>query len=175
VARALIDQPDLESARNFLHRVVHASGINYMIADGDSVEDYECSTNQVHRCLPMDGSLRLAHTNHPLASPDRINTDVLQEDTRILQQRSNEHSLNRITCLSQSFLGEKGPADVPAIQQVLSSHEPPDFPVCRHYQPDADPMTGMTNNSLIMVMTRPPEMHLTSGPPCMSEFVKLVF
>ncbi len=56
------------------------------------------------------------------------------------------------------------------IKQVLSSHEPPEFPICRHLPPGKDPMRGLTNNSLVMLLTRPAELHLTSGPPCMSNY-----
>ena len=47
-------------------------GINYMIADGEIIEDYECSTDQVQRFIPSSGDNRIAHTNHPLVSNDRI-------------------------------------------------------------------------------------------------------
>jgi hypothetical protein len=60
--------------------------------------------------------------------------------------------------------------DVRRIKQVLSSHEPAEFPVCRHPQPGEDIMRGMTNDSLIMVMTDPAELHVTSGPPCSYEY-----
>ena len=65
--------------------------------------------------------------------------------------------------------------DIADIKKVLSSHEPPEFPVCRHFDPDEDPMRGMTNNSLIMVMSHPPEFLITSGPPCMSEYKTFSF
>ncbi len=170
VARALIDQADLDSARRFLHTIRHASGINYMLADMDNVEDYECSTDQVRRLLPANPEARLAHTNHPLVSQDLLDLAQLADDTRQYQRLSNEHSTHRMGCLQQAFLQESGPATVENIKQVLSSHEPPEFPICRHLPADPDPMRGMTNNSLVMVLALPPELHLTSGPPCMSEY-----
>jgi len=169
VARALIDQPDLASARKFLHRVVHASGINYMIADSLRVEDYECSTNHIHLLPPQSREGRLAHTNHPLVSRDLLDIGRFAEETRLYHQRSNEHSGHRMACLERRFLGANGPVTVDEVRQVLCSHEPAEFPICRHLQPGEDPMRGLTNNSLIMVMSHPAELHLTSGPPCMSE------
>jgi hypothetical protein len=60
--------------------------------------------------------------------------------------------------------------DVARLKQVLSSHDSAEFPVCRHHQPGANPMRGMTNDSLIMVMSQPAELHVTSGPPCSNEY-----
>jgi isopenicillin-N N-acyltransferase-like protein len=170
VARALIDQPDLDSARRFLQSIRHASGINYMLAGMQHVEDYECSTDQVRRLLPAGSGKRLAHTNHPLVSDDLLDLAKVSDDTRLYQRLSNEHSAHRMGCLQRAFLQESGPVTLESIKQVLSSHEPPEFPICRHLPADSDPMRGMTNNSLVMVLVRPPELHLTSGPPCMSEY-----
>ena len=175
VARHLIDHPDLDSAWNFLHEVPHASGINYMLADETSVEDYECSPGgAVWYQHGKEGS-RVAHTNHPLVSKDHIQKERLSEDFRQLFQKSNVHSTYRLGCLERTFYQAEGVMDVESIQRVLSSHEPPEFPVCRHKMEGEDIMRGMTNNSLVMVMSRPAEMHLTSGPPCMSEYRKFSF
>jgi isopenicillin-N N-acyltransferase like protein len=175
VARALIDQVDLASARGFLHEIHHASGINYMLADAHSVEDYECSTDQVVRFLQESMGLRIAHTNHPLSSNDRLDIKALSRETNQLYHLSNEHSTHRLFCISSKFLQEDGPADVDGIKQVLSTHEPPEYPVCRHYSAGMDSMRGMTNNSLIMVMGNPAELHIASGPPCISEFKTFSF
>jgi isopenicillin-N N-acyltransferase-like protein len=170
VARSLIDQPDLDSARRFLHTIPHASGINYMLADMQIVEDYECSGNLVQRLLPANSEERLAHTNHPLASSDLLDLAQVSEETHLYRRISDEHSTHRMACLQHTFLDESEPVTVERIKQVLSSHEPPEFPICRHLPAGADPMRGMTNNSLIMVLDRPAELHLTSGPPCISAY-----
>jgi isopenicillin-N N-acyltransferase-like protein len=170
VARGLIDQPDLDSARRFLHDIRHASGINYMLADAGAVEDYECSPNQVQRFLPETGGSRLAHTNHPLANTDRLDPENFPEGFRQLHRASNEHSLCRLGSLDRRLSEPDGPVDRKRIQQALGSHDSDEFPVCRHRLPGADPMRGMTNNSLIMVMTKPAELHVTSGPPCSHEY-----
>jgi len=170
VARGLIDQPDLDSARAFLHEIQHASGINYMLADDKSVEDYECSPGQVKRFRRGTNDGRVAHTNHPLVNTDQIDGKPFTEEFRQLQKKSNAHSFGRMGCLDETFYGYTGLVDVARIKQVLSSHEPAEFPVCRHRQPGADPMLGMTNNSLIMVMSNPAELQVTSGPPCSYEY-----
>ena len=170
VARGLIDQKDLDAARSFLHDIPHASGINYMLADPEAVEDYECSPNQVSRVLHGNDGSRLAHTNHPLVNTDQIAPDRLSEDFQQLYRRSNEHSTYRYGCLQRRFYHPEAVIDVEAIKQILGSHEPPEFPICRHREPGTDVMRGMTNNSLVMVMGHPPELHLTSGPPCSTEY-----
>jgi isopenicillin-N N-acyltransferase like protein len=170
VARGLIDQPDLASARRFLSEIRHASGINYMLADAELVEDYECSSKQVWRFLPKAEADRLAHTNHPLVNPDWIDVEKMPEAFHELYRLSNEHSIHRMACLDHLFYGENGPTDVEGVKQVLSSHESEAYPVCRHKLPGGDIMRGMTNNSLIMQMTRPAELHISSGPPCSSEY-----
>ena len=170
VARGLIDQPDLDSARAFLHEVRHASGINYMLADTQAVEDYECSPNQVRRFLPETGGSVLAHTNHPLVNTDLLDPQSLTDGFRQIYRTSNNHSFSRLGCLDRHLSGQNGPMDVARLKQVLSSHDSAEFPVCRHRQPDADSMRGMTNDSLIMVMSQPAVLHVTSGPPCSYEY-----
>jgi hypothetical protein len=175
VARALIDQPDLDAAVRFLQAIRHASGINYMLADSERVEDYECSRTEVHRFVPADSADRLAHTNHPFVNPDRLDPELFSPDTRRLYDGSNRHSGHRMACLEKHFLHTAAGGTVEEFKQILSSHAPPEFPICRHFQPGLDPMQGMTNNSLIMLLGRPAELHLTSGPPCSSEFVVFRF
>ncbi len=170
VARGLIDQPNLDLARTFLKSIPHASGINYMLADDRLVEDYECSPHQVLRFLPDNGGSNLAHTNHPLVNTDLLDPRLLTEGFRQLYQSSTRHSFTRLGCLAGHLSPQSGPVDLDRIKQVLSSHDSAEFPVCRHRQPDADPMRGMTNDCLVMVMSQPAELHVTSGPPCSSEF-----
>jgi hypothetical protein len=170
VARGLIDQPDLDSARAFLHKIPHASGINYMLADAQAVEDYECSPGQVRRFLPEDDVSRVTHTNHPLVNTDRIDPQQLTDEFRKLYWASNEHSFSRLGCLDRHLSDRGVPVDVARLKQVLSSHDSTEFPVCRHRLPDSDPMRAMTNDSLVMVMSQPAELHVTSGPPCSSEY-----
>jgi isopenicillin-N N-acyltransferase like protein len=175
VARGLIDQPDLDSARTFLQDIRHASGINYMLADSQTVEDYECSPNQVRRFLPKEGGGRLAHTNHPLVNTDQLAPQQLSDGFRQLYRASNENSFSRLGCLDRYISDETGQVNVSRIKQILSSHDSAEFPVCRHFQPGVDPMRGMTNDSLIMVMSDPAELHVTSGPPCSSEYMTFMF
>jgi hypothetical protein len=141
-----------------------------MLADETTVEDYECSPNQVRRFLPENGGSCMAHTNHPLVNTDRIDPQELSDAFRKLFWASNEHSFTRLGCLVTQLSSQGGPVDVARLKQVLSSHDSTEFPVCRHRQPDADPMRGMTNDSLIMVMSQPAQLHVTSGPPCSHEY-----
>ncbi len=170
VARSLIDQPDLDTALHFLQEVPHASGINYMLADSSRVLDYECSSGQVTRYLPTEAGEMVIHTNHPLANTDRIDPQKFSQDFQQLYSNSNTHSANRLGCLVNHFKDRQAPVGVEDIQQALASHEPAEFPVCRHRIPDGDPYRSMTNNSLVMRMGQPAQLHLTSGPPCLTEY-----
>jgi isopenicillin-N N-acyltransferase-like protein len=64
-------------AVNFVHRISHASGQHYAVADACGFHGIECSAAAVVVSCPA-GSPLLLHTNHPLANDD-IDPDAEQE------------------------------------------------------------------------------------------------
>jgi predicted choloylglycine hydrolase len=71
LVRRVLELSDLAEAKEFLARIKHASGQNYMIGDSQKVESWECSASKVSRFLPDEGTTRVCHTNHPLANDDQ--------------------------------------------------------------------------------------------------------
>jgi len=59
------------------------------------------------------------------------------------------------------------PITVDKVKEILSSHDYSDYPICIH---KGSKGVTMTNFGLIMELSDSPKMHLTGGPPCISEF-----
>src|SRR5208283_3140745 len=68
--RGVLQQETEEAAIDFLRRVKHASGQNYIVGGPSKVYDYECSTNKVVQFTPSAGPDVVWHTKHPLVSDD---------------------------------------------------------------------------------------------------------
>ncbi len=79
---------------------------------------------------------------------------------------------NRFSCLERGLAGASGPVTVDTIKSILGSHDPPEYPVCRHKRPGKE---AMTNVCTIMELTDSPRLHIASGPPCMTEFTTFEF
>jgi len=160
LVRMVLEQPSLEKAVEFVRRVRHASGQNYVIGGLERVVSLECSANKVVEYLPYDGARRTYHTNHPL-----VNDDIVLP---LRPRAGTTHA--RFDYLDSRLRDPKKRVTVDAIKNILGSHE---GPVCVHN--NNQPVGGVTFMSLIYVLTKPPELHITTGPPCSSEWKTLRF
>lgn len=70
VIRHLLALTDKQEILDFIQKVPHASGQNYIIGIRDEVYDFEASANKVTRYLPDHASDFIGHTNHPLVNDD---------------------------------------------------------------------------------------------------------
>lgn len=86
--RGALVQSSRAAAAEFLHRISHASGQHYAVADAHGLHGVECSATQIVVSCPT-GSPLLLHTNHPLSNGD-IDPDAaheLERDGRITDSR----------------------------------------------------------------------------------------
>jgi predicted choloylglycine hydrolase len=155
IIRRVLECSSLDEAMNFMMKIKHASGQNYMIADAERVVDFECSGNKVRQFESHNGARRLYHTNHSLVNDDKraLTAEIID------QKESTSHSKARFRFLERELNDRSRSVDVKTIQSILTSHE---VPVCIH----EDPRGVCTLGSLVMSLSKPPELHLALRPPC---------
>jgi isopenicillin-N N-acyltransferase-like protein len=170
VSRSLLERKTLQEADTFIHSINHIAGENFLVGGPDKVASYECSANQVAEYVPPNGATRLFHTNHVLANEDKIDRSTLPEKDRDRQPARFANTHSRLATL-QEHLGGSKPVTVEDIKQTLSTHG--EHPICNHLD-DHNP-GNVTNYGIIMELSARPVLHLSSGPPCYTQFWKFKF
>ncbi len=171
ISRLILNQKSLKDAVNVIQKLPHASGVNYLIGDGTSVVDYECSLNQVKQFLPYQGSTRVYHTNHAIE-----NTDVDDEYLTLLNninyygeygyEKKRLDTKTRLDSLKHDLQDNSRAITVKMIKRILRSHDPKEHPICRHDLPSG----VYTNMGLIMELSKSPKLHISFGTPCKTDF-----
>ena len=173
VVRGALEQASLADAVDFMYRIPHASGQNYLIGGPDRVLSLECSANKVAEFQVAPNSDRVWHTNHPLINDDcgihEQRLEFMPEEERadwldFTGERSNTHA--RFHYLNRELCPANGALSVTNIREHLSSRE---APVCQHTD------HKITLGCLIMEMGEPPVLHLSPGPPCYTPFTTYQF
>ena len=150
VVRRLLSQPDLSSAVAFVHAVPHASGQNYVVADGEGIVDLEASASGVTEWAGHDGAF--AHTNHPLANP--------HEDAEHATPHPN--SVARLTSADTGLGSAHSLADLEAILANRGA------PISHIGQ---EPGDIDTFGAIAVEHTAPPRIRVAPGPPATTPFV----
>jgi len=176
VSRLILNQKSLKDVVDIIQKLPHASGVNYLIGDGTSVVDYECSTNQVKQFLPYQGSTRVYHTNHPIE-----NTDVDDEYLTLLSninfygeyrpERRRLDTETRLDSLKHNLRENSRSISVEMIKKILRSHDVKEYPICRHDLPSG----AYTNMGFIMELSESPKLNISFGTPCKTDFSKYEF
>jgi hypothetical protein len=164
VHRGVLCRSKFNDAIDFVHQIKHSSGQNYIIGDSKRILGLECSANKVVRQSPHRRNPLLCHTNHPLISDDVMGSpNPVASNREPGQEREYSDSEIRLKTLVDKLTACSKPVNVEEINSVLSSHEPPDHPICRHVSLHAD---TMTLGCMIMELSLSPAMYLSSSPPC---------
>lgn len=171
VTRGIIESRTLAEAVDFIRRVRHASGQNYIIGSPEGIVDLECSANQVRDYTPYPGSTLVCHTNHPLINDDTGQFVAVLNRMPPDQRKVVEEAVNSKTRLAsvKKRLDAVSSVTVDVIKEILRSHDSPDGPVCVHND------RGFTSGSMIMELCDSPAFHICFGPPCAGEYQKLRF
>lgn len=171
VARGILSRSRLGEAVRFVEGVKHASGEVYTIGGPDEVVCLEASANKVIRYVPYPGATRVYHTNHPLVSDDLWlegkDFEMAAPNFRESFKKGRANSAARIEALKKRLGDTSKPITVETARSILSSHDDPEYPVCRHGKPGRG---DITTYSLIMDLKPSPEFHVAPGPPCKTEF-----
>jgi isopenicillin-N N-acyltransferase-like protein len=173
VIRGILERKTHEEAVDFVQTIKHASGQNYIIGGGSLVYDFECSAHSTRRFIPYEGADRVYHTNHPLVNEDQqMYKEMLKNLAPPAQQQRISNSEARFQTLERRLKGPGKPITLDTVKETLSSHDHPQYPVCRHKTPEG---RGMTFGCTIMVLSSSPEFHVAPGPPCETEFTSFKF
>jgi isopenicillin-N N-acyltransferase like protein len=160
IVRRVLELTSLDEAAAFLKGIPHASGENYAISDQERVLDFECSASQVTQFIPCEGSDMIYHTNHPLVNQDLI----------FPAGAAGKSSHERLTYLEFRLKGKDRRFSLETAKAILRSHN---GPICAHQSYAG--ISGETDISVIYVLKDPPELLITQGPPCLTEYQRYTF
>ena len=167
VVRGLIRRTDEEEILDFIQRVDHASGQNYIIGIRDEVYDFEASANTVVRFDPGNENGSVYHTNHPLVNDDvkpwyAPYSPSVSPDLRPGPGNSEHRFMS-----AESRMTSSETLDDKTIAGTLRSRDHPDHPVCRSNEGGS---SGFTFASVIMTLSDPPSLQVVAGPPDEGEY-----
>jgi len=174
IVRKVLECTSFDSAREFLRKITHASGQNYIIATAESFGSFECSANEVTEFIPYPNSPAVCHSNSPLASRD-IDPDAM---ARFKSQAGLDENFKARYESIWRRLGDAGrDHTIEDAKAALSAHDDRANPVSRTFDPESgEKFLGYTAGSMIYQLDRKnPVLHLASGPPCQTEYRKFRF
>jgi len=172
IVRTVLAQSSQKDAIDFIHRIKHASGQNYIIGGPQEILDFECSAGKVRQFAPNPGATRVYHTNHPLVNDDQeMFGEMLKKlspEQRHRMDAGQTNSRARFDFLENQLSDISEAITVEKIKAILSSHQ---VPVCR----DRKKGRGLTLGCSIVELSSPPVLHLAPGPPCSTAFHRFTF
>ena len=167
VVRKILSHTEEGTLLNFIKKVKHASGQNYILGIKDKVYDFEASANQVVRFDPGNPNGTVYHTNHPVANNDLKPWHAqYAPDQEVEDLPLGSNSYLRFAALEKRMKEGENPTDA-AIMDALRSKDDPNNPVCRNNIPGKG---GFTFASTVMTLSDIPKLQVTSGPPDESEY-----
>jgi hypothetical protein len=158
---------------DFLKKVKHASGQNYILGIVDSVYDFEASANQVVRFLPGgDKGTVVYHTNHALANHDVKPWHKEAFEKRLAGIDKIDNSVIRLASLEQRLGLQPAAISADIIKTTLRSKDNSYNPVCRIYREGG---FGFTFSSILFTLSGRRSVQLTYGSPAQSEYAEYFF
>lgn len=171
VVRGVLQQETEKAAVEFLQRVKHASGQNYVIGGPDKVHAFECSAGKVSRFTPEAGPDVVWHTNHPLVNDD-YHTAYREALKKKEHEKNEGSSRTRLQALEKRLGKNAADLGIAAIKPTLASKDSADYPVCRPFKNASD---NFTFTSTIMVLSAKPELQIAPGPADVQAYQTLTF
>ncbi|UII81125.1 C45 family peptidase [Flagellimonas sp. CMM7] len=172
IIRRIINTDNKEEVLDFINKVNHASGQNYIIGIQGEVYDFEASANNVVRFVPENKNGTVYHTNHPLVNtdikpwfeaynPKPLNgQNLLNTDSHFRYRAIEKRMTTKIELTNHSLI------------EALRSRDNKKNPVCKTNLKNE---WGFTFASVVMTLSETPYLQITAGPPDESEFVKIGF
>jgi len=172
VIRGLIRKTDKEEILEFIQRVDHASGQNYLIGISDEVYDFEASANKVVRFNPENQNGSVYHTNHPLVNDDVKPWYAEHDPTLPGKQRAEPGNSEFRFEAAERRMSTPAAVDDATVAGTLRSRDHEQHPVCRTNQEGS---SGFTFASVIMTMSDRPDLQVVAGPPDEGEYSTYTF
>ncbi len=174
VIRGVLQRGTLDEASDFLRRIKHASGQNYLLGGVDRIDELECSANKVVR---YESRRRDAvwHTNHPLINDDLSARFRALDEVARADRLAN--SRERFRCLQDRLDREVIGPRIDLIKSTLSSKDSKEHPVCVSLGAGEHPnkLGFFSFACTIMELSDRPRLHVAPGPPDSTPFGVLEF
>ena len=171
VTRGILQKKSGKEALEFLNKVNHATGQNYLIGTEDKVYTFEASANQVVQFDPYNDKL-VYHTNHSLINND-IKPWMVEYHRRILSGLGKKtNSQTRLASLESQLSKAGEDINAEKIKEILRSKENAVFPICVSYKEGG---VAFTFSSVVFNLGKIPFAEVTYGAPDQSEFQKHFF
>lgn len=176
IVRGVLSCPSAQHAYDFLRRIPHACGQNYLVGGPDGVINLECSANQVVEYRPREWKGVVWHANMPLANDDytpdfRAALDKQQSSLYLQNSEARFQGVERR--LRQAPMGRR----LEFIKQTLASRDSVQHPVCS-IKDKAEYYAQIGHFSLastIMELSEDPEFYVTFTPADPSSYTRLTF
>ncbi|MGD9404157.1 MAG: C45 family autoproteolytic acyltransferase/hydrolase [Anaerolineae bacterium] len=176
IVRGVLARETVQEARDFLQRLPHASGQNYLVGGPDSVFDLECSASQVVAYEPNGWQDILWHANLPLANDD------LKPHFRNAMESSDENPFirnNRTRFQAVELRLRKAPwqARLDFLRETLASRDSDQNPICS-IGDEREFFAGegiYSFASTVMKLSAEPELHASFSPSDPSSYTRLRF
>lgn len=157
VVRGVLEQNSYAEAETFLKKIKHAAGQNYIIADMENMNSFECSEKVVIKFNPFEEAVFAYHTNHPLTNFNYNDDYYNYFQKQNINSRDYNFRCHRFKSLSQNLPDNSIVFDVDKIKFILSNR---DWGICHRNN------FGCT----IAVMKERPEFHISPGQPDIEPF-----
>lgn len=161
IIRKILSMENEEQILDFVQKVPHASGQNYIIGIRGKVYDYEASAGQVVRFDPGLANGAVYHTNHPVANKDLKSWYMPDPEAG---ETEPDNSEIRFASLEKRINPLSGPS-AETIKDALRSKDDPRFPVCRNMDE-----RGGTFASVVFTTSGQPRFEWTIGSPDKDEY-----
>lgn len=172
VIRRILNSENKDDLLQFIQKVNHASGQNYIIGIKGEVFDFEASANNVIRFDPKNKNGTVYHTNHPV-----INNDIkpwfkaFDPDADEKLKPLNSNSYLRFAAVEKRMKKHDTITDS-LIKETLRSRDNKNNPVCRTNNNNG---FGFTFASTIMTFEKNPYIDIAAGPPDEYEYKRYYF
>lgn len=165
IVRCILQCRSFDEAQNFIARVPHASGQNYLLSSPNQVGTYECSANNVTEFHADADGQHVYHTNHALVNDDQKSYRGLLDGLSVTSSNKFANSRARLDSIAERMVAADGAMTVEKAKAALRSRDNRDHPICRSRADTQDSFIGFTAASLIYEYADEPCLHLASGPP----------
>jgi len=166
VVRGVLAKNTQEEALNFINKVNHASGQNYIIGGSEKVYSLECSANKVVEFRPFENSIFTYHTNHPMSNTDYSNKYLTQLKTNNKTLAEGLYECQRIKSFQQRFTENTSNIEIEEIKAVLRSRD--------NESPDVV-SNNSTYASVIYELSENPKFIIAAGKPHEVDYIEIDF
>jgi isopenicillin-N N-acyltransferase like protein len=173
IIRGILSKQNSEDALSFLKTVKHASGQNYIIGIKDSVYDFEASSGNVVRFIPIaDRPGVVYHTNHAIVNHDVKPWKAEYHRKVLAGETKNMNSEIRYAVLERKLGIRDNEINADLIKTILRSKDDDKNPICRSLTEGGGIFTF---SSVLFSLSGRKSIQVTCGSPDKSEFYQYFF